>query len=104
LSIERERIASAERIAQLNVQAKAEMEESRMQTQQLLEGTKLGAKYAYDNKKLTADQEHAASKMEADQLAKGTQMGMQAMFKKDELAHKDRALMQQKTKPEGETE
>jgi hypothetical protein len=126
LSIERERIASAERIAQLNMQAKLEsegkkheanqaIEQQRSQTQQMLEGTKLGAKYAYDNKKLTADQELAASKMEADQLAKGTQMGMQAALKKEELAHKKEAtskqhslainqLMQQKTKPEGETE
>jgi len=126
LAIERERIASAERIAQLNMQAKLEsegkkheanqaIEQQRSQTQQMLEGTKLGAKYAYDNKKLTADQELAAKKMEADQMAKGTQMGMQAALKKEELAHKKEEaskqhslainqLMQQKTKPEGETE
>jgi hypothetical protein len=129
LSIERERIASTERIAQLNMQAKIEadgkkhevsqaLEEKRLQNQQMLEGTKLGAKYAYDNKKLTADQQLAAKKMEADQMAKGTQMGMQAALKKDELAHKKEEaskqhnlainqLMKQKekpTKPEGETE
>jgi hypothetical protein len=53
--------------------------------------------------------------MEADKMAKGTQMGMQAALKKEELAHKKEEaskqhslainqLMQQKTKPEGETE
>jgi hypothetical protein len=68
LAIERERIASAERIAQMNLEAKQQTEAMKSEKDQTIVGAKLGADYAFKNKKL-----------EADQHAKGIDMGFKAV-------------------------
>jgi hypothetical protein len=78
LAIERERIASAERIAQMNLEAKQQTEAMKSEKDQTIVGAKLGADYAFKNKKL-----------EADQQAKGIDMGFQAMQQHNNRKNKE---------------
>lgn len=83
LQIERERIASQERIAQANIQAKLEADGKKLEAGHYLEGTKLGAEYAFKNKQL-----------EADQAAKGTQMGITVAQQHRDHEHRSNQLDQ----------
>jgi hypothetical protein len=79
LAIERERIASAERIAQMNLEAKQQAEAMKAEKDQTIVGAKLGADYAFKNKKL-----------EADQQAKGIDIGMKAVENQAARSLKDK--------------
>ena len=78
LAIERERIASAERIAQMNLEAKQQAEAMKAEKDQTIVGAKLGADYAFKNKKL-----------EADQQSKGIDMGFKAMQQQQDRKNKE---------------
>lgn len=79
IALDRERIASAERIAQMNLEAKQQAEMMKSEKDQTIVGAKLGADYAFKNKKL-----------EVDQQTKGIDLGFQAVQQNNNRKNKEK--------------